>query len=124
LGSPRHDARLHPSKAWRLGRFTLFGLCAAPAQAAVSPETAYVFNTLLFLIGGFLVMWMAAGFAMLEAGFVRTKHAAVICLKNIGLYSIAGLMFFLIGYNLMYSQRGRQRACFGTPCPGPKRNRR
>lgn len=77
-------------------------MSAAPAAAEVSEETAFIFNTLLFLIGGFLVMLMAAGFAMLEAGFVRTKHAAAICLKNIALYSIAGLMFFGVGYNLMY----------------------
>jgi Amt family ammonium transporter len=63
------------------------------------PETAFIFNTLLFLIGGFLVMWMAAGFAMLEAGLVRSKNVSMQCLKNIGLYSIAGLMFWVIGYN-------------------------
>ena len=65
-------------------------------------EYQYVFNTLLFLIGGFLVMWMAAGFAMLEAGMVRTKNVAMQCTKNIALYSLAGLAFWLIGYNLMY----------------------
>ncbi len=47
-------------------------------------------------------MWMAAGFTMLESGSVRTKNASVICLKNIGLYSIAGIAFYLVGYNLMY----------------------
>ena len=73
-----------------------------PAAAAVSEESAYVFNTLLFLIGGFLVMFMAAGFCMLEAGLVRSKNVATICLKNISLYSISGLMFFIVGYNLMY----------------------
>lgn len=73
-----------------------------PAAAAVSEESAYVFNTLLFLIGGFLVMFMAAGFCMLEAGLVRSKNVATICLKNIALYSISGLMFFIVGYNLMY----------------------
>ena len=75
---------------------------ALPASAAVETETAFVFNTLSFLMHGFLVMWMAAGFAMLEAGLVRTKNAAMQCTKNIGLYSIAGLMYWLIGYNLMY----------------------
>ena len=65
-------------------------------------ETYFVFNTLLFLIGGFLVMWMAAGFAMLEAGLVRSKNVAMQCTKNIGLFSIAGLMYWLVGYNLMY----------------------
>jgi Amt family ammonium transporter len=57
----------------------------------------------LFLIGGFLVMWMAAGFAMLEAGLVRSKNVSMQCLKNIALYSIAGLMFWVIGYSLMYT---------------------
>ncbi|MGX1499657.1 Amt family ammonium transporter [Labrenzia sp. MBR-25] len=76
---------------------------AAAAPVAVSPEVAYIFNTLLFLIGGFLVMWMAAGFAMLEAGLVRSKNVSMQCLKNITLYAIAGLMFWITGYNLMYT---------------------
>ena len=72
-----------------------------PANAAAE-DTVYVFNTLLFLIGGFLVMWMAAGFAMLEAGMVRSKSVAMQCTKNIALYAIAGIVFWLVGYNLMY----------------------
>ena len=72
------------------------------ATGVVSDGTAYILNTLLFLIGGFLVMWMAAGFAMLEAGLVRAKNTSVQCLKNIGLYSIAGLMFWLVGYSIAY----------------------
>ena len=80
--------------------FALIG--AAPAFAAVDSETAYVLNTFSFLVNGALVMWMAAGFAMLESGLVRSKNTATICLKNIALYSIAGLTFYLIGYNLMY----------------------
>ena len=72
------------------------------APAASAAETAYVFNTFSFLFNGALVMWMAAGFCMLEAGMVRGKSAAAICAKNIGLYSVAGLMYCLIGYNLMY----------------------
>ncbi|MHA7820414.1 MAG: ammonium transporter family protein [Erythrobacter sp.] len=75
---------------------------ATPGAETVSAGTAYIFNTLLFLIGGFLVMWMAAGFAMLEAGLVRAKNTSTQCLKNIGLYSIAGLMFWIIGYNIAY----------------------
>ena len=75
---------------------------AEAAADAVGGGTAYILNTLLFLIGGFLVMWMAAGFAMLEAGLVRSKNVSVQCLKNIGLYSIAGLMFWLIGYQIAY----------------------
>lgn len=74
--------------------------------------TAFVFNTLLFLIGGTLVMWMAAGFAMLEAGLVRTKNVSMQCLKNIMLYSVAGIMFWVVGYNLMYT--GVDGGYFGT----------
>ncbi len=70
--------------------------------AGVDDETMFVFNTFSFLIWGALVMWMCAGFTMLESGSVRTKNASTICLKNIGIYSIAGLAFFVIGYNLMY----------------------
>lgn len=66
-------------------------------------ETKFVFNSFSFLIWGCLVMWMCAGFLMLEAGSVRTKNASVICFKNVGLYSIAGLTYYLIGYNLMYT---------------------
>ena len=111
----------HPSTARRAlaaagASVAIAGLAAAPAAAQVAEETAFVFNTLLFLIGGFLVMLMAAGFSMLEAGLVRSKHAATICLKNIGLYSIAGLMFYGIGYNLMYSGVDATEF-FGTPVP-------
>ena len=74
----------------------------ADAQAAVGQDLSFVLNTFSFLIWGALVMWMCAGFTMLESGSVRTKNASVICLKNIGLYSIAGLTFYLVGYNLMY----------------------
>ena len=70
--------------------------------AGTDAETAFIFNTFAFLLWGALVMWMAAGFTMLESGSVRTKNASMICLKNIGLYSIAGLAFYFIGYNLMY----------------------
>jgi len=75
---------------------------SADTITGVPKETAFVFNTLLFLIMGFLVMWMAAGFAMLEAGLVRSKNVSMQCLKNIALYSIAGIAFWLVGYNLMY----------------------
>ncbi len=90
-----------------LGAAALLLALAAPALAedaagAVPKQSVYVFNTLLFLIGGFLVMWMAAGFAMLEAGMVRSKNVAMQCTKNIALYALAGLMFWVVGYNLMY----------------------
>ncbi|GAB5480536.1 MAG: ammonium transporter [Parasphingorhabdus sp.] len=75
----------------------------AAEVADPSANVAYIFNTLLFLIGGFLVMWMAAGFAMLEAGLVRSKNVSMQCLKNISLYSLAGIMFWVTGYNLMYT---------------------
>ncbi|HEY9535965.1 MAG TPA: ammonium transporter [Kiloniellaceae bacterium] len=77
-------------------------LASTPARAEVSAETAFIFNTFSFLVGGFLVMWMAAGFAMLEAGLVRTKNTATICLKNIAIFAVAGILYYLIGYNLMY----------------------
>ncbi|MEM6665754.1 MAG: ammonium transporter [Pseudomonadota bacterium] len=88
---------------------------AQDAPPAVTDEVAYILNTLLFLIGGFLVMWMAAGFAMLEAGLVRSKNVSMQCLKNIGLYSIAGIMYWAVGYNLMYT--GVDGGYFGTPGP-------
>ena len=75
---------------------------AGYADTTVSPEVGFIFNTLLFLICGFLVMFMAAGFAMLESGMVTSKSVSVICAKNIGLFSIAGIMFWLVGYNLAY----------------------
>ena len=80
----------------------VLALMASPAAAEVTPETAYVFDTFLFLVCGFLVMFMAAGFAMLESGMVRSKNVATILFKNISLFSIAGLMYWLVGYNLMY----------------------
>ncbi len=94
-----------------------FGTAAAFAQEEAAPEfataadTAFIFNTLLFLVGGFLVMWMAAGFAMLEAGMVRSKNVSMQLVKNIGLYSIAGIMYWAIGYSLMYVDVG---SYFGT----------
>ncbi len=75
---------------------------AGMAESTVSAEVQAIFNSLLFLICGFLVMFMAAGFAMLESGMVTSKSVSVICAKNIGLYSIAGIMFWLFGYNLAY----------------------
>ena len=84
-----------------------FLACATTAaHAAVDEETLFVFNTFSFLVWGVLVMWMCAGFTMLESGSVRTKNASMICLKNIGLYSIAGLAYYFIGYNLMYVDVG------------------
>ncbi|ANP36738.1 ammonium transporter [Phaeobacter gallaeciensis] len=79
------------------------GLALAQDAAAETPDiNPYIFTTLLFLIGGFLVFWMAAGFAMLEAGLVRSKNVTMQLTKNIALFSIAAIMYWLIGFNLMY----------------------
>jgi Amt family ammonium transporter len=86
---------------------------AAPQFATIA-DTAFIFNTLLFLLGGFLVMWMAAGFAMLEAGMVRTKNVSMQLTKNVALYAIAGIMYWFIGYGLMYVNVG---SYFGSPWP-------
>ena len=75
---------------------------AGMADTTVSAEVSFIFNTLLFLICGFLVFFMAAGFAMLESGMVTSKSVSVICAKNIGLISISGIMFWMFGYNLAY----------------------
>ena len=82
--------------------FLLSMSSAGMAETTVSAEVGFIFNTLLFLICGFLVMFMAAGFAMLESGMVTSKSVSVICAKNIGLFSIAGIMFWMVGYNLAY----------------------
>jgi len=66
----------------------------------------YINTTVLFLVGGFLVFWMAAGFAMLEAGLVRSKNVTMQLTKNIGLFSIAAIMYWLVGFNLMYPGDG------------------
>ena len=65
-------------------------------------ELQYAIDTFYFLVMGALVMWMAAGFSMLEAGLVRSKNTAEILTKNIGLYSIACIAYLVIGYAIMY----------------------
>ena len=90
----------------------------AAEAAGVEEEAVFIFNTFAFLVWGALVMWMAAGFTMLEAGSVRTKNASMICLKNIGIYSIAGLAYFILGYNLMYVGVGRELSLFGIDFGG------
>lgn len=67
-----------------------------------SAEMKYVLDTIWLLISGCLVMWMAAGFAMLEAGLVRTKNTTAILTKNISLYAVACVCYYILGYNLMY----------------------
>ncbi|MBV7471009.1 MULTISPECIES: ammonium transporter [Aeromonas] len=69
-------------------------------------ELRYALDTFYLLISGVLVMWMAAGFAMLEAGLVRAKNTTEILTKNILLYAIACVMYLLVGYNIMYVDNG------------------
>ena len=96
------------------------GLAAAQdAEFASAAETAFIFNTLLFLIGGFLVFFMAAGFAMLEAGLVRGKNVTTQLTKNIGLFSFAAIMYWFVGYNIMYPGDGNwmMEGVLGTISP-------
>ena len=79
---------------------------AVAAGGEASAHTQFILNSLLMLIGGILVFWMAAGFAMLEAGFVRTKNVSMQLLKNIAMYSLACLAYYLIGYQIMYPGDG------------------
>ncbi len=83
--------------------------CCLPSLAAaqdaptlVATDTVFILNSLLFLVGGFLVFWMAAGFSMLEAGLVRSKNVTMQLTKNVALFSLATVFYYLIGYNLMY----------------------
>ena len=78
-------------------------LLATPALAQQVPEHGvFVLNSLLFLIGGVLVMFMACGFCMLETGLVRAKNTTMQLTKNVALFSIAAVGYYIIGYNLMY----------------------
>ncbi len=98
-----------------LSIFFIFFLFSSYARAEVDGEVQYILNTFLFLISGFLVMWMAAGFAMLESGLVTSKSVSTIAAKNIGLYSIAGVMFWLFGYNMAYGIP--EGGFIGSPIP-------
>ncbi|MEW8137624.1 MAG: ammonium transporter [Candidatus Thiodiazotropha endolucinida] len=69
-------------------------------------QLSYALDTFYFLVSGALVMWMAAGFAMLEAGLVRAKNTAEILTKNVALFAIACIMYMLMGYNIMYPGDG------------------
>lgn len=82
---------------------------AAEAVADTTPpneEIGFIFTTFMFLVAGFLVFWMAAGFSMLEAGLVRSKNVTMQLTKNISLFSLAAIFYYLIGYNLMYPGDG------------------
>jgi len=83
----------------------VFAQEAAEVVADSTPtneDIGYIFNTFMFLVTGFLVFWMAAGFSMLEAGLVRSKNVTMQLTKNVALFSLAAIMYYLVGYNLMY----------------------
>ncbi len=69
-------------------------------------DVKFILDGFLFVISGILVMWMAAGFAMLEAGLTRSKNNATILTKNLALFSISCIMYYFIGYDLMYGEGG------------------
>jgi len=75
---------------------------AQEAGGETAAHTQFILTSVLFLVGGFLVFWMAAGFSMLEAGLVRSKNVTMQLTKNIGLFSIAAIMYWLAGYGIMY----------------------
>ena len=112
MNAPQHRSAmgrgsLRSRTAAAAGIIAAAGILLAPTPAeAAAEQTGFVLNTFSFLIWGALVMWMCAGFTMLESGSVRSKNASMICLKNIGLYSIAGLAYFIVGYGLMYVDVG------------------
>jgi Amt family ammonium transporter len=95
----------------KLGTVSLAALLLAVPQLATAQEAdvtplnvdiGFIFTTFMFLVSGFLVFFMAAGFAMLEAGLVRGKNVAMQLTKNMALFSLASLFFYILGYNLMY----------------------
>ena len=98
----------------RNAKFILAGLLAVAATPALAQdevlpatvEIGFIFTTFMFLVCGVLVFWMAAGFAMLEAGLVRSKNVTTQLTKNMGLFSFAAIMYYLVGYNLMYPGDG------------------
>jgi Amt family ammonium transporter len=100
----------HPLKTLSLGIAAIaiptFALAQDADPSAINAEVSYILTTLLFLIGGFLVFFMAAGFAMLESGLVRSKNVTMQLTKNMGLFGLACIFYYLIGFNLMYPGDG------------------
>ncbi|QGX99561.1 ammonium transporter [Roseovarius faecimaris] len=82
------------------------GLAQEADTTPLNADIGFIFTTFMFLVSGFLVFFMAAGFAMLEAGLVRSKNVAMQLTKNMALFSLASLFYFLLGYNLMYPGDG------------------
>lgn len=77
-------------------------------------DVKYVLDGFLFIIMGVLVMWMAAGFAMLESGLTRSKNNATVLTKNLALFAISCMMYYFVGYNLMYGDGGSIMGSFST----------
>ena len=77
-------------------------------------DVKYILDGFLFVFSGVLVMWMAAGFAMLEAGLTRTKNNATVLTKNIALFAISCIMYYFVGYNLMYGEGSAFMGSFST----------
>ena len=82
------------------------GLAQEADTTPTNADIGFIFTTFMFLVSGFLVFFMAAGFAMLEAGLVRGKNVAMQLTKNISLFSLASLFYYILGYNLMYPGDG------------------
>lgn len=112
----------------RLGAFVIASVAALNASALAQDASieerlaalegqasGYVDNSYLFLIGGLIVMFMAAGFCCLEAGLVRSKNAAMQSMKNVALFAVAGLMFWLVGYNMAYPSSSLFGGLVGIP---------
>ena len=82
------------------------GLAQEPDTTPPMEDIGYIFTTFMFLVTGFLVMFMGAGFSMLEAGLVRQKNVTMQLMKNVSLFAFAAVMYYLVGYNLMYPGDG------------------
>ena len=82
------------------------GLAQAADTTPTNAEIGFIFTTFMFLVAGFLVFFMAAGFAMLEAGLVRGKNVTMQLTKNMALFGLASIFYYILGYNLMYPGDG------------------
>ena len=82
------------------------GLAQEAEATPTMADIGFIFTTFMFLVAGFLVFFMAAGFTLLEAGLVRQKNTTMQLMKNMGLFSFASLAYFVVGYNLMYPGDG------------------
>ena len=82
------------------------GLAQEADTTPTNADIGFIFTTFMFLVAGFLVFFMAAGFAMLEAGLVRSKNVTMQLTKNMALFSLASIFYYVLGYNLMYPGDG------------------